>query len=60
VTYHGVAVSVHPELDRNRTRLGASVTAQLADNANLHVGYTGEITGSDDRHSFGATFELRW
>ncbi|WP_260294430.1 autotransporter domain-containing protein [Sedimenticola hydrogenitrophicus] len=49
-----------PELDRNRARVGAGLTVQLADRARLHIAYTGEAAGSDDHHGFATTFRYEW
>lgn len=49
-----------PELDRNRARVGAGLTAQLSEHSHLNIGYNGELAGSDDHHAFGATFRMTW
>lgn len=49
-----------PELDRDRARLSAAVTAQLSKTADLHVAYAGEIAGSDAGHTFSAGYRMAW
>lgn len=49
-----------PSLDRNRLRMGAGLAAQLSGDTSLHFGYQGEFAGSDDHHSFAATFRKTW
>ena len=33
---------------------------EVSENSELHIGYAGEITGSDQQHAFQATFKLSW
>ncbi|HEX8962295.1 MAG TPA: autotransporter outer membrane beta-barrel domain-containing protein, partial [Rhodocyclaceae bacterium] len=49
-----------PELDRNRTRIGAGLTAQLSKTAYLNAGYNGDFAGSDRHHSIAVTFKMQW
>ena len=48
------------DLDRDRLQVGFGVAGQLNENTTLNVGYNGELSGSDDHHSFAATVNFVW
>ena len=48
------------ELDRDRAHLGVQIRGHLSERTTLNFGYSGEIAGSDDNHSFAATIRAVW
>ena len=49
-----------PALDRDRARVGLSVSMRLNDSASFDLGYRGEFASSDEHHGIAATFRMAW
>ena len=49
-----------PALDRDRARVGLSVSMRLNDSASFDLGYRGEFASSDEHHGVAATFRMAW